>query len=239
MKYLEDFLRKHLPAPSLGDALEKFRILREELKKRNEIMNLTAVSDDEGIEIRHFMDSLSALDVGVKGSDSLMDIGSGGGFPALPLKIVLSQLRLAVVEATLKKAAFIEDAVRALGLDGVKVYGSRSEELPETLLGSFDWVCARALAKPPAAVELMLPWAKVGGYCLLYAASSVKPDDIAAVCDALGGETSSVMDYKLPRWASAPSQEEVVRKIIVVKKTRATPPGYPRRAGLAAKVPIV
>ncbi len=239
MKLLEEVLKKHIAPPDIPAALERFRFLREEIKKRNETVNLTAITGDDGIEVRHFIDSLAAIDAGIGPDDSMLDVGAGAGLPGLAIKIALPRLKLSLAESVQKKAAFVADAARALGFDDVSVYPVRSEDLPPELRETFDTVCARALAKPPVAAELMLPWAKVGGRCLLYAASSVKSDVLARVCAELGGEVSAEIDYALPSEPSRGGDGSSARKIIVIRKIRPSPVKYPRRAGLAAKAPLI
>jgi 16S rRNA (guanine527-N7)-methyltransferase len=239
MKLLEEVLKKLIAPPEIPVALERFRLLREEIKKRNEVVNLTAITDDDGIEVRHFIDSLAAIAAGIGPDDSLLDVGAGAGLPGLAMKIALPRLKLSLAESVQKKAAFIVEAARALGFADVKVYPIRSEDLPRQLRETFDIVCARALAKPPAAAELMLPWVRVGGRCLLYAASSVKPEELSGVCAALGGEVSGKISYALPPEPSRPREGVLDRKLIIIRKSRPTPTYYPRRAGLAAKTPVV
>jgi len=261
MKVLKNFLLKELSLPEeeVSSILGKFRILAEELKAYNKKVNLTSIVSDEEIEAKHFVDSLAVLKCGIKKGDSILDVGSGAGFPALPLAIVLmmgdKRTRINACEATGKKAAFISFIADKLHLDNLKVYPSRSEELPKELLGSFDWVLSRALAAPLSAFELMFPWARaVTGRCVLYTTPEIFIDKkISEALEELGGtsswqkgetsdgETDSGVReyfYELPSAGSNIPSETIKRKLLIVPKIKSTPLRYPRRPGMAVKNPL-
>jgi 16S rRNA (guanine527-N7)-methyltransferase len=165
-------------------------------------------------------------------AEKVVDVGSGGGLPGLPLKIVLPGLYMTLVEADQAKAAFLVRACAALGLRDVEVLARRAEDVGRNPLyrESFDVAVARALAPMPVLVELCLPLVRVGGRLL---AQKTESDDIGGAeraIDALGGSLKSVV--------AAPSAARGAGTVVIVDKVRPTPPAYPRRAGVPARKPI-
>ncbi len=235
MRLLGDFL-KESGIIDIEEIIQKFYILRDELKNYNEKVNLTAITSDDEIEIKHFIDSLMIIKCGLLNRGALLDIGSGAGFPALPIAIVYPELDVNVCESVSKKADFILRMIKIIDLKNVKVYSQRSEELPIELRESFDFVTARAVSKPIPTFELMFPWVKVGGRCFLYASTDVVCDEkITKTVSLLGGANIKDYDYEL----SSSDGKILKRKIITAIKTGSTPHTYPRRPGMANKKPLV
>ena len=165
-------------------------------------------------------------------TERVADVGSGGGLPGLPLKIVLPGLGMTLVEADQAKAAFLVRACAALGLRDVEVVARRAEEVGRdpSYRESFDVAVARALAPMPVLVELCLPLVRVGGRLL---AQKTESEDLAGATravEALGGSLSSVV--------AAPSEARGAGTVVIVDKVRSTPPAYPRRAGVPARKPL-
>src|SRR5579859_1431530 len=163
---------------------------------------------------------------------SLVDVGSGGGLPGLPLKIMLPRLEVTLVEADGRKAAFLTQACARLGLSGVRVVGRRAEDAAHdaVLREAFDVAVARALAPMPVLAELCLPFVRVGGRLL---AQKTETEDVGAASRAiemLGGGPARVV--------AAPSTLRRAGTIVVVEKIGPTPDAYPRRAGLPARKPL-
>jgi 16S rRNA (guanine527-N7)-methyltransferase len=217
-----------------------FQMYADELRAWNDKINLTAIKDEAGIQIKHFLDSLSILkalsrprtpDVGLK----LIDVGTGAGFPGLPLKIVCPDLRLTLVEATGKKVAFCEHMVAALKLSGVAVVKARAEELGRDPAHreQYDWAVARAVAEMPVLAEYLLPLAKRGGHALAQKGEGAPAETQAAetAIQKLGGELEQLIPVELPGVVET-------RYLVVLKKTAATPPRYPRRPGVPTKTPL-
>jgi 16S rRNA (guanine527-N7)-methyltransferase len=176
-------------------------------------------------------DSLVLLDH-LGEAEKVVDVGSGGGLPGLPLKIVLPSLSMTLVEADQAKAAFLVRACAALGLRDVEVLARRAEDVGRDppYRESFDVAVARALAPMPVLVELCLPLVRVGGRLL---AQKTENEDIGGAhhaIDALGGSLNSVV--------AAPSAARGAGTVVIVDKVRPTPPAYPRRAGLPARKPL-
>ena len=162
----------------------------------------------------------------------LVDVGSGGGLPGLPLKIARPELEVTLVEADQDKAAFLVRACAALGLLGVEVLARRAEEAGQDPLyrEAFDIAVARALAPMPVLAELCLPLVRVGGRLLAQKTAREEVDRAARAIEVLGGALSSV--------TAAPSTARGAGTVVIVDKIRPTPPAYPRRAGVPNRRPL-
>ena len=215
---------------------EQFRVYEALLIDWNSKINLTAVRDPEGIRIKHFLDSLSCVPVlGDMNGRSLIDIGTGAGFPGIPLRIVYPELRLTLVDSVGKKADFCQLVVNTLHLKGVKVLKDRSEELgaDKAHREQYDAAAARAVAVMPVLCEYLLPLFRPGGQMLAMKGESAPEETetaAAAICK-LGGGEPSLREVVLPG-------VEGKRFLVSVPKTAHTPAGYPRRTGLPLKKPI-
>ena len=193
------------------------------LLERNQVLNLTAVRDPAQAWAKLILTSLTLLDAHSWGGDErVVDVGSGGGLPGIPLKLALPDIRLTLVESDLKKAAFLGDVVVAMGLANVTVEARRAEELGRDPAHreSYDVVVTRAAAKAPVAAEYCLPLLRVGGLMLAQA----KGEDFRAATRALGQLGGSMRAYR--------------DGVVVIGKGRPTPSSYPRRVGLPAKRPL-
>jgi 16S rRNA (guanine527-N7)-methyltransferase len=216
--------------------LSSFEKYEQELLEWNEKFNLTAIRDSEGVRVKHFLDSLSCLNVLKEPAPTrLIDIGTGAGFPGIPLKIALPNLRLTLVESVGKKADFCRHIVQVLGLEQVEVLQSRAEELglDRSHREHYDWVVARAVAAMPILMEYLLPLARVGGAILAQKGESGPAETHSAdrAIQILGGKIRKLVKINLPGIVED-------RYLVVVDKVAATPPGYPRRVGLPSKKPI-
>jgi 16S rRNA (guanine527-N7)-methyltransferase len=213
-----------------------FTTYEREVIAWNQRFNLTAITDPEQIRIKHFLDSLSCwLPMRPAASTRVIDVGAGAGFPGIPLKILQPEMRLTLVEATAKKASFIEHFVQVLGLQNVSVLTKRAEDagqMPEHR-ESYDWVIARALAPMPTLAEYLLPFAKVGGSVLAQKGKDARQEVETAktAFEKLGGELKEIIPVNIP------SLEEE-RYLVVVRKIVPTPATYPRRAGMPSKRPL-
>lgn len=214
-----------------------FQLYYQELMAWNARFNLTAITDPEGVQIRHFLDSLSCLLVirDAKRQQSLIDVGSGAGFPGLPLKIVCPALRLTLLEATGKKTLFLRHIVELLGLHEVTIIHARAEQIGHDPAHreAYDWAVARAVAAMPTLVEYLLPLCRLGGHCLAQkgegAAAEVTMAEPAILL--LGGRLNRLAPVELPGLAET-------RHLVVIDKVARTPDKHPRRPGMPAKRPI-
>lgn len=186
----------------------------EELKKWNRKINLTAITDDEGIAVKHLVDSLSLLKV-VQGAGRLLDIGSGGGFPCIPVKIVLPDLDIVSVDSVVKKISFQKQATRLLNLAHFEAIHVRAETLAETYAESFDWVVSRAFSDIPSFVAMALPVLKTDGRIVAMKGRNAA-DEVAAAegaLEKLGARVESVQDFLLPGSGDARSLVVIVKII--------------------------
>lgn len=220
-------------SPQQAAAFERYVA---ELVEWNKRFNLTTITEPAAIQTRHFLDSLScwlALRSGPPAS--LIDVGAGAGFPGLPLKILRPNIQLTLLESTAKKASFLEHIVQVLGLRNVTVLAQRAEDAGQSPAHreQYDWAVARAVAPLPVLAEYLLPFVKVGGRMLAQKAKGAQ-DEVAAAASAfakLGGEFEDLISVQVPGL-----EEE--RWLVVVRKSAATPPAYPRRAGMPTKRPL-
>ena len=233
---------KHAVQQLTGITLSPFQIsaferFEQELMDWNSRINLTAIRESEEIRTKHFLDSLSCMLVLRDPSPSRMiDIGTGAGFPGIPLKIVLPNLKITLVELVGKKADFCRHIIQVLKLDQVEVLQARAEELGlnQVHRERYDWAVARAVANMPILAEYLIPLVRVGGAVLAQKGES-GPAEVHAADRAiklLGGQLRMLQKVNLPGIAED-------RYLIVIDKCATTPPGYPRRVGLPSKKPII
>jgi len=219
--------------PRQVSALQRYE---QELMDWNNRMNLTAIREPEGIRTKHFLDSYTCL-LAFRDTppNSLIDIGTGAGFPGLPLKIIYPNMRLTLVDSIGKKTTFCQHVVKVLGMEKVEVLQSRAEELGQHKAHreKYDWAVARAVANLNILVEYLLPLARVGGGILAQKGESAPAEAHAAegAIRLLGGHLRQLIPINLPGVA-----EE--RFLVVVDKIAASPPNYPRRVGVPSKSPL-
>lgn len=216
---------------------EQFRIYEALLLDWNSKINLTAVRDPEGIRIKHFLDSLSCVPVlGDMNGKSLIDVGTGAGFPGIPLRIVYPGMGLTLVDSVGKKADFCQLVVNTLHMKDVRVLKDRSEELGMNRITreKFDAATARAVAMMPVLCEYLLPLVKIGGMMLAMKGETA-PEETKTAENAiriLGGDIPVLSKVGLP-------EVEGERYLVKIQKIKQTPAGYPRRTGLPLKKPIL
>lgn len=213
---------------------EQFATYSRELQQWNQRVNLTAITDSEQIKLRHFGDSLTCAQYWGETPHTLIDIGSGAGFPGVPLKIVYPTLCLTLVESVGKKVAFLHHLVAVLGLDQVTVLQARAEEVGRNPQhrAAYDVATARAVAEVRVLAEYALPLLRVGGRMLAPKGGDVA-QEVAVAHQALrllGGKVLAVEPVLLPGLDP--------RSMVVITKTTATPPRYPRAAGVPARRPL-
>lgn len=207
-----------------------------ELLAWNDKFNLTAIRDTEGIRTKHFLDSFSCVLAWKENPPKrLIDVGTGAGFPGIPLKILYPYMELTLVESVGKKSNFCRHAIEILKLETVEVITARAEEVGQIpgRRESYDWAVARAVANLPVLSEYLLPLVKVGGRMLAQKGHSgpAEAHNAENAFRLLGGQMRSLLPVTLPGVA-----EE--RYLVVVDKVAATPPQYPRKPGFPAKSPL-
>ncbi|WP_288405349.1 16S rRNA (guanine(527)-N(7))-methyltransferase RsmG [uncultured Deinococcus sp.] len=219
-------------APHLPAFAELLRLLQE----GNTRLNLTALKTERDIVLKHFIDSLSCLRGGDLGEEGLvLDLGTGAGFPSLPLAIVRPGLDLVPLDSIGKKIRFVEETAQSLGLRNVRPQVGRAEALgrQDEHRGQYDRVVARAVAALPILAELALPLLRVGGR-LVAQKGPITDEELRAgqrAAGEVGGQVQAVDAFELPLSGDA-------RTLIVVTKTRPTPAKYPRREGIPNAQPL-
>ena len=217
--------------------LEQFSIYYKELMEWNQRINLTSITNLKDVQIKHFLDSLSvtpALKQPI-GGRRFLDVGAGGGFPGLPLKITFPAIKLVLLEATVKKAAFLRQLAEKLGFDDVYIVVGRAEEVARQAQyrQRFDIVLSRAVAQLPVLAELTLPFCAVGGRLIAQKKGAINAEIDKAIkaVEIMGGSQPLVKRVELDELADE-------RYLVIVDKIDPTPDKYPRRPGIPAKRPI-
>lgn len=226
------------------EQLRQFETYYQELVQWNRKFNLTAITEYEDVQAKHFLDSLAGLPILVEElgvslplhtSLHMVDVGTGAGFPAIPLKIAAPNLQVTLMDGTGKKIQFLKQLSDALALSNVETVQGRAEELGRDPIyrERFDIVTARAVAPLNTLVEYLLPLVRLNGYALIYKGPSAPEEFIDArkAITVLGGETTRMAPVEVPF-------VEGRRFILLIKKVRHTPNLYPRGQGLARKQPI-
>ncbi len=211
-------------------------VLERELLDWNEKVNLTAVKDADGVRTKHFLDSFSCVLAWRENPPKRMvDVGTGAGFPGIPLKILYPAMRLTLVESVGKKAAFCRHLVETLKLEAVDVLAARAEEVGQmsSHREGYDWAVARAVADLPILAEYLLPLVRIGGAMLAQKGESgpAETHRSEAALKMLGGLVRQLIPITLPGVVET-------RFLVVADKVAATPPQYPRRPGMPAKKPL-
>jgi len=216
--------------------LQQFNRYYELLVEWNEKMNLTAITEKQEVFLKHFFDSVTAaFYYDFSKPLSICDVGSGAGFPSIPLKICFPHLHITIVDSLKKRITFLEHLAKELELNNVAFYHDRAEIFGKNkqFRESFDIVTARAVARLSVLSELCLPLVKVDGDFLAMKAASAQEEleNSQKAIKVLGGETKTVHHFTLPI-------ENSERNIIIIHKKRPTPNKYPRKPGTPNKVPI-
>lgn len=231
---MRDTLERGLPALGLGpELIEPLERFSRMLLEKNQVMNLTAITDPRDVAALHLLDSLALTGLAALEGKAVVDVGTGAGFPGIPLAIARPSARVTLLDSLGKRVDFLEESCRALGLENVTCVHGRAEEFAGERRESFDLAVSRAVAALPALCELCLPLVKVGGE--FWAMKSVDTEEEISAAKAaiklLGGQIRAVSDYTIPT-------TEVVHRVVCVKKVSPTPRKYPRRFALIKKQPL-
>lgn len=216
--------------------VDQFNRYYELLVKKNEVMNLTAITDYHEVCLKHFADSISLSQYyDMSSVDSLIDVGTGAGFPGIPLKILFPHLNVTLLDSLNKRLLFLEDVIDELDLDNIKTVHSRAEEAGrmKNLREHYDLCVSRAVANLSTLSEYCLPLVKVGGIFISYKAGEVE-DEINSAKHAikkLGGKIKSVEEFSLP-------DSDISRSFVIIEKVNETSNLYPRKPGTPNKKPL-
>ena len=224
----------NLPLPS-PDVPAKLALYGKLLLEKNQVMNLTAITDPSQVAILHFLDSAAVLGCADFKGKQVIDVGTGAGFPGLPLRILEPSIRLTLLDSLGKRVDWLREVADTLGAEDVECLHARAEEyaLKPGYRDSFDFAVSRAVADLRILCELCLPYVKVGGQFLALK-STGSDEELAAAAAAialLGGQVLPPYDYVIPG-------TEITHRVVVIEKTAPTPKGYPRRWARIQKAPL-
>ncbi len=217
----------------LGEYKEKFELFRAMILEYNKRYNLTTILDEKDMHFKHFLDSVAGAEL-FKKNARVIEIGSGAGFPSIPLKLVRDDLKFDLVESVGKKCEFLQAVVDKLALKDVHIYNIRAEDGARDvrMRERYDHATARAVARMNTLSEYCLPFVKVGGSFIAYKSGDVAEiKEAESAYKALGGRCKQVLPYSLP-------EEYGERVLAVIEKTKPTPPKYPRGQGKERKSPL-
>lgn len=216
--------------PSKAEPLAAFAAL---VLERNRVMNLTAITESADFARLHLLDSAALLNEADFAGKRVVDVGTGAGFPGVPLRILRDDIDLTLLDSTAKRVAFLDESCAALGLENVRCVCARAEDFAKDEREGFDLAVSRAVAAMPVLCELCLPLVRVGGAFL--AMKSARSDDeltgARRAIETLGGRVERVADYAVPG-------ADVTHRVVVVRKVAPTPRAYPRAFGQIKKRPL-
>lgn len=222
---------------SLNDEqIQKFIKYYELLVEWNGFMNLTAITEFDEVCLKHFVDSVSLCQAfDCNQSCKVIDVGTGAGFPGIPLKIVFPNLKITLLDSLGKRVKFLNEVITQLGLTDIEAIHGRAEDFanPGLLREGYDLCVSRAVANLSTLSEYCLPYVKKGGFFISYKSEKIGEESKAAskAISLLGGEVSEQKEFVLPN-------SDIYRNLFVIKKVRETPKKYPRKAGLPSKEPL-
>ena len=215
--------------------LEKYYEL---LVEKNKVMNLTAITEYDDVLKKHFLDSLALSQfIKLDGKKArLLDMGTGAGFPGIPLKIVFPELEITLMDSLNKRIVFLQDVIKELGLTGITAVHGRAEEAALKLeyREKFDFCVSRAVARLVSLAEFCLPFVKQGGCFVPYKSGEINEElqEAKFAFKELGGEYKKTYEYTLPN-------SDIERTLLMVEKTKQTPKKYPRAGGKPLKQPLI
>ena len=214
--------------------LEKFDKYMRLLLEWNEKINLTAIVEPDEVKIKHFLDSLTVLKY-IHDDDKVIDIGTGAGFPGIPLKIMKPDAKITLLDSLNKRINFLNIVIEELGLKNIETIHGRAEEFARNKMyrEKYDVAVSRAVANLSTLTEYMLPFVKVGGRCICMKGANVKEelDKAKNAIQELGGKIEKIDNFYL-------SNNDNERNIIIIKKVKETKSKYPRKAGIPSKEPL-
>lgn len=216
--------------------LEQFQSYYERLIEKNKVMNLTAITEYEEVVDKHFVDSILLGSVKeLSGKKRVIDVGTGAGFPGIPLKIVYPELEITLLDSLNKRVKFLNEVIEELGLTGIQAVHSRAEDLAQDAAyrQQYDICVSRAVANLATLSEYCIPFVKQGGYFISYKSTQIEEElkQAKKAVQVLGGTLEQVETVQIPGTT-------IERQFVMIRKTGTTPKKFPRKAGTASKTPI-
>lgn len=214
--------------------LEQLYIYMKMLQKCNENINLTAIIEDKDILQKHFIDSITIIPY-INDKDNIIDVGTGAGFPGIPIKIMREDVKVTLLDSLNKRVNFLKEVISNLNLYNIQTIHGRAEDIGKNSDSreKFDVAVSRAVAPLNILVEYLMPLVKKGGQCICMKGNNIEEElEISKkAINILGGELEKVDEFYLP-------QSDIKRNIIIIRKMKDTPSKYPRKAGTPSKEPI-
>lgn len=216
--------------------LEQFQCYYERLIEKNKVMNLTAITEYEEVVDKHFIDSILLGSVKeFSGKKRVIDVGTGAGFPGIPLKIVYPELEITLLDSLNKRVKFLDEVIEELGLTGIQAVHSRAEDLAQDAAHrqQYDICVSRAVANLATLSEYCIPFVKQGGYFISYKSTQIEEElkQAKKAVQVLGGTLEQIETVQIPGTT-------IERQFVMIRKTGTTPKKFPRKAGTASKTPI-
>ena len=216
--------------------MEQFLQYYELLVEKNKVMNLTAITEFDEVVEKHFLDSVSLTQqLDLHQPLKVLDLGTGAGFPGIPLKIVFPELEITLMDSLNKRVLFLQDVISSLQLENIEAVHGRAEEAARNkkYRESFDLCVSRAVANISTLSEYCLPFVKIGGSFISYKSSTIEDEleDGKKGIAILGGKVKDVYKFTLP-------DSELQRSFVIIEKGKKTPKAYPRKAGTPSKEPL-
>ena len=236
MNRLQQYV-KELEIELSDEQIEMFRIYYEMLIETNKVMNLTAITELHEVIVKHFVDSLSLVKIypEIMGELKVLDLGTGAGFPGLPLKITFPHLQITLMDSLNKRVKFLQSVIDQLKLKSIEAVHGRAEEMARNkqYREQYDLCVSRAVANLSTLSEYCLPFVSIDGKFISYKASDIDEEvDVAGnAIEMLGGNLTEVKKLTLPG-------SDIERSFVIIDKVKKTPKAYPRKAGTASKNPL-
>lgn len=226
----------NLKLPYSEDIENKFILYRDLLKEWNQKINITSIEDDEEIYLKHFIDSVLLLNKdNINENKKIIDVGTGGGFPGLPLKIINDNFEVTLLDSLRKRIDFLKEVSQVLNLNNVKLIHGRAEDFGQNkeYRENFDICVSRAVAPLNVLSEYCIPFVKVGGYFAAYKSDNISQEitNSDKAIKELGGRIKEIKEISIPG-------ADIIRKIVIIEKIEPTKAKYPRKAGKPSKDPL-
>ncbi len=227
---------EQLKIPYSDEKINQYLIYYEMLTEKNKVMNLTAITEFEDVVEKHFLDSLSLIKcMDLNRKMQVLDLGTGAGFPGIPLKIAFPELEIVLMDSLNKRVLFLQEVISELNLSGITAIHGRAEEMAvkKEYREQFDLCVSRAVANLSSLSEYCLPFVRVGGNFVSYKSGEVEEEvkQAGKAISVLGGKMVKVQKFVLP-------QTDVSRSFVQIEKKKRTPKSYPRKAGTPSRTPI-